>query len=75
MPCGKGRHFEVPALPAPLHNPRDRSSASQRRQVMLIKFISGIAGAALMLAVGMAGTAHAIPGCYKTGPNTVQCTR
>ncbi|MFO1163215.1 MAG: hypothetical protein U1E60_30580 [Reyranellaceae bacterium] len=42
---------------------------------MLIKFISGIAGAALMLAVGMAGTAHAIPGCYKTGPNTVQCTR
>ena len=41
---------------------------------MIIKLISGIAGAAFMLAA-MAGSAQAIPGCYKTGPNTVQCTR
>jgi hypothetical protein len=45
---------------------------------MLFKFISGIAGAAFMLAVGMTTltqSAHAGPWCYKTGPNTVQCTR
>ena len=41
---------------------------------MIIKLISGIVGAAFMVAT-LAGSAHAIPGCYKTGPNTVQCTR
>jgi len=45
---------------------------------MFNKMISGIAGAAFMLAVGlttMTQSAQAGPWCYKTGPNTVQCTR
>ena len=45
---------------------------------MFNKLISGIAGAAFMLAVGMTTmtqSAHAAPWCYKTGANTVQCTR
>ena len=44
---------------------------------MFRKFITGLAAVSL-LAVGMIASvqqANALPGCYKTGPNTVQCTR
>lgn len=52
--------------------------ATQETLIMFKKLISGIIGAAFMLAVGttaMVQNAHAAPWCYKTGPNTVQCTR
>ena len=45
---------------------------------MFKKLIRGIVGATFMLAIGttaMVQSAHAAPWCYKTGPNTVQCTR
>jgi hypothetical protein len=45
---------------------------------MSIKLISSITGAALAVVIGLTAasqTAQAIPGCYKTGKNTVQCTR
>ncbi len=45
---------------------------------MFKKLVSGFIGAAFMVAVGttaMVQNAHAAPWCYKTGPNTVQCTR
>lgn len=65
----KGRFF----------NQRDCASRiTQETQTMFNKLISGIAGAAFMLAVGlttMTQSAQAAPWCYKTGPNTVQCTR
>lgn len=43
---------------------------------MLSKLMSGIAGFAFTMAIGMAVTlqhADAAPWCYKTGNNTVQC--
>jgi hypothetical protein len=49
-----------------------------RRLIMFKKLVSGFIGAAFMVAVGttaMVQNAHAAPWCYKTGPNTVQCTR
>ena len=54
------------------------SRITQETQTMFTKLISGIAGAAFMLAVGMTTmtqSAQAAPWCYKTGANTVQCTR
>lgn len=45
---------------------------------MFKKLISGIVGVTFMLAIGttaMVQSAQAAPWCYKTGPNTVQCTR
>lgn len=45
---------------------------------MFIKLISSITGAALAVVIGVTAasqTANAAPWCYKTGPNTVQCTR
>ena len=73
----KGRLFESRPFPVPLRNKRDMvSRVTQETLIMFKKLISGIIGGALMMAVGMtAMNAHALPGCYKTGKNTVQCTR
>ncbi|MFO1158927.1 MAG: hypothetical protein U1E60_08810 [Reyranellaceae bacterium] len=45
---------------------------------MLIKFIGSLTGAALAIVIGVTAAsqaANAGPWCYRTGPNTVQCTR
>ena len=72
--------LQLPLIFRPLHFTRAGHGVPPQtgETDMFIKLIGAITGAALAVVIGVAAAsqaAQAAPWCYKTGPNTVQCTR